>query len=325
VLSHFWFTGQYVMAYNDKISISAPCKTNFVGAVPGNTLVDLLKASKAKDVELILDNDNLLIKAASSRFKLGVMPSDSFLFEMPEFKSNRKLPVKGKEFLSCLSNCMWSVDENTTTPERLGVTLVAEGKELSFYSTDDKTMGYAYTELEGKTDLTRIILPAPFCVQLLKLADPEAPIQLEIEDDHVLYMAKNGVMLFGRLIETDRPLDFVEMVDHHYPAGTEEQLVSIPTKLKLILDRAVIITESNIEQPKTVVTVKEGKMRFVSKTEGRGEVYDVMQTPEHPEVSVTIDPKLLKRVYGQFTYMLVTEQAVVMAKDSKLYFVSPIA
>src|ERR1700757_1851266 len=72
VLSHLWFTGTSLMAYNDQIAISVPCKTDFKVAVPGATFISLLKNTIAKEIELSVANDEMQIKAASSRLKLPI-------------------------------------------------------------------------------------------------------------------------------------------------------------------------------------------------------------------------------------------------------------
>jgi DNA polymerase III sliding clamp (beta) subunit (PCNA family) len=332
VLTHLWFTGEQLMAFNDQIAISTPCKTDFVGATPGNILLDLLEASTARNVELSVADGQLLVKADGSRFELDMLPPEDFVFEMPQPQSKETLPVDGEEFLAGMESCMRSVSMGTSVAEQMGITLQIEGDQLALYGTDRTTISCSFLVLERDVPFTRVILRAEFCQQLLKLADP-ASLQIEVYGDHALFSGKD-VIMFGRVVETDRPLDFNEILNRHYPAGTESQLVKIPGKLKLILERACIITDSKVEEAYTTITVRDKVqqnggtvrvMRFVSKSD-LGEVKDAVLVPDHPEVKTEVDPKLMKAALGGgFTHMLVTESAVVMAERNKLRLVTSVS
>lgn len=322
IMTHFWFNGTHVMAYNDQIAIQVPCKTDFTGAVPGNVLLDLLKASRAKDVELTVVDDNLSIKAASSRFKLGLLPPEQFIFDMPK-PSKNSLPVNTKLFLDRIENCMRSVSGDTSVPDQLGITLLDDQESISLFATNGSTVSTSYIKTTGKVPFEdRVILSTVFCQQMLRLAkDHSKALQLEVQDDFSL-LTYGTTALFGRLIESEKPLNFEDIMKRHFTEADKKQLISIPTKLKLILDRAVIITDAKVDQTKTVVTVRDGRMRFSSKSD-RGEVFDSMQIEDQqPEVSIKVDPRLLKNGYGFFDHMLVTETCVVMVKEDMTYLVA---
>jgi hypothetical protein len=83
----------------------------------------------------------------------------------------------------------------------------------------------------------------------------------------------------------------------------------------------MVMTDSATEQTRTAITVKDGKMKFFSKS-GRGEVSDSMQVDGHPEVAIKVEPKLLKNGYGDFDHFLITDQCAIMAKGNNLYLVA---
>jgi len=317
-LQHFWFLGDQIMAFNDRIAISTPLKTEFKGAVPGKTLIDLLKASQAKEVELIAENNNLLIKAASSKFRLGILPTDSFLFEMPELaKDHQTFP---EDFYAAIDSCMRSVSADTSIPDQLGITLIPEDTTLHLFSTNNSTISTAKIKLKAAPKFKRVILSEPFCKQLLNLNEKGG--RLEINSEYALFV-QGETSLFGRLIESGNPLDFLDIFKHHTPPDYKKRLIAIPTKLQLILERAIIITDTTAADRKpTLISVKErGRMSFGSKSD-RGEVFDFMGIEEqHPEVQVRIEPKLIKLGYGAFDKMLVTKSGLMMVKDNKIYLV----
>lgn len=328
VLSHVWFTGTTILAYNDQIAISAPFKTDFKGAVPGATFASLLKNSKAKDVELEVyksgteDGAELLIKAASSRFKLPILPSSDFVFEMPKVTAASTIPVKG--LVAGIKECLRSVSTDTSAPDHMGVTLIPnEGKLLQLFSTNNSTISAASIAAPAKLPFKRAVLPSLFCQQMVSIASSGKEGTIEINEEHTLFSC-GGVMLYGRPISVDKPMPFVETVQAELPKNYKASLVSIPTKLQLMIERAIIITDSAAEQTTTTVSVKEGKMRFASKS-SRGEVFDTMMVePNQKDVTLSVHCKHLKAGYGAFDKMLLTETCFIMTKGDSFYLVGAV-
>lgn len=332
VLSHFWFSDSYVMAYNDQIAIRTKLAANFVGAVP-DTLTSLLSVSRAKEVEFFVGEDadkkklpdgQLLVKAASSKFKLPFLPeSATQIFEMPKPDATSALPVDINQFVEAVDACTRSLKEDTSMPDSLGITLIFGKDGVSFYATNDATISYAYVKYKDGhvKEGMRTVLSGNFCRQMIALAKLEGKRHIEITSDYSLFQCGDDV-LFGRLVDVPRPLDFDSVIEQAYPKALHKQLVTIPSKLELILDRAVIITESKTERSKTEITIKDSIARFLSKSE-KGEVRDSTQLEDkQPDVAVSIDPRLFKAGYGFFDKMTMTEHCLIMTKGSSLYLVS---
>ena len=325
ILTHFAFTGDSVLAFNEQIGMSTPLKTEFVGGVPGKLLMDLLNASKAKDVEFVDKKTELEIKAASSRFRLPVLTKDAFVFEMPK-PSDKTLPIPLKQFAQALDGCLRSVSTDQSTPDQLGVTLLPKGTdEIQFFSTNNATLSTTSLQLTtGKLPFKgRIILPALFCEQVVKLVK-DSKDKLEIRDDHALLSVGN-VRCFGRFLNSPKPVDFQSVVDTNLK-GVAKRLCPIPSKLRLVVERAIIVTQA--EKVLTNITVKDGIMRFESKS-GRGEVIDSVQV-DQDDAELALDPKHLKVGMASFYdadeakcgQMLMTDQCFIMARGSDYYLMA---
>lgn len=322
VLSHFWFKGDTLMCYNDQIAVSTKLKTDFRGAVPA-TLTSLLSVSRAKEIEFVDgEKEILLVKAASSKFKLPfLLVEQTKIFEMPKADLERALPVDIGAFIAAVDSCMRSLKEDTSVPDSLGITLELEAREIRLYATNDATISTAVVALKAVMPIKRVVISGNFCRQMLALAKLDGKKHIEIHDDYSLFQCGDD-LLFGRLVDIPRPLDFVSVIEQSYPAELESSLVSIPTKLQLILERAVIITESKTERSLTKITVKDGIAKFFSKSE-KGEVRDSVQLEDTQlDVEVGIDPRLFKMGYGFFDKMLLTEACLIMTKGDSLYLVS---
>lgn len=322
ILQHFWFKENELICYNDQIAIQTTLKSGFAGAVPA-TLTSLLSVSRAKEVEFIdSSNGTLTVKAASSRFKLPFLDEKATeIFTMP-LPTKDALPVDMNSFLSAIESCTRSLKEDTSMPDSLGITIVYNDKGFDLYATNDATISYARVKTKQELKEFRVVISGEFCRQMLNLAKLDGTKHLEIHDTYSLFKCGENV-LFGRLVDVQRPLDFDAVIDSSFPASAEKQLVSIPSKLELILDRAIVITDSKQDRPKTDITIKDGIAKFFSQSVDRGEVHDQVQLEvHHPDVSVSIDPRLFKAGWGAYDKMVLTKNCLVMSKGASLYLVS---
>lgn len=320
VLSHFWFTGKRLMAYNDHIAISVKCETDFVGAVP-KTLLALLATSKAEEVEMNVSGKSLNIKAVSSKFKLAIMGEEDFIFKMPKMRSTEPVGVDAGRFFQALESCMFSVGNDTSHADHLGVTLIEERGKLLMFSTDRATISHGELKLEGTLGIKRVILPSDFCRQMLRIVKGASTIKLEITDEYVL-CRHGSVTIYGKLVEPDHPLNFKGVLEQELTFD-KAAMADIPEKLQAVLERACIVTDSAIDKSRTEITVSVGgRAHFYSKSE-RGEVNDtILVDKKHPEVKVRVDPHRMKDGYGRFDKMYITNNAVVMMREAMVYLIS---
>lgn len=322
VLGHFCFTGDTLFAYNDRIGLSTPLITDFQGAVPGKLLLGLLKASKAESLDIEADDKEIALRVPKSKsvYRLAMLPPKSFVFEMPKLKRNGPCTM---DFCEAIKVCLSAVGSDTSVPEHMGVTLIPDKSGCSFYSTDDATMAHVY--VKANIADSRVIVPTRWCKQLLdltKLKD-NTVTGMEITTDYALLVTKEAT-LFGRILQSKNPIDFHEHFDQHVTPEADKQLVPMPSKLELILERAAIL--ASIEDVPTKIEVHAGEMSFFTANKrDPGEVYDTMQVKDHPSVSASLDAKLLKVGFEQFGVdgdMLITERCAIMSKGSAYYLVA---
>lgn len=325
VMSHFWFTGSRVMAYNDQIAISTPFKSEFKGTLPGMTLLNTLRSSKAKDAEFVVDGSELTVKLASTRGKFGYHEPDAFIFVMPK-SQGEGLPVHAPAFMRAVECCLRSVSHDTSNPDHLGVTVIPEKRHLALFATDTATMSSARVGLDkgGTVQFKdRVVLSSEFCRQMLALSKGiEDKVQLEIFDDHALLVVGDTV-LWGSLIESKDPTDFHANFEHLCPEKTLAKLVELPTKLAGIVERAMIVGESKADRARTSITEDGGRLRFFTKSD-HGEMTDTLLVgAEHAGVKVRVEPRLLKNGLGFFNRMLFTSDTVIMSNDhGDLYLIA---
>lgn len=321
IMNHFWFTGTKVMVYSEHVAISVPFETEFRGAV-AQTLLSLLRTSKAKEVELIPEGEALRVKAGSSKYKLGMMAPEDFIFDMPKW-DGAVLPVDAARFIEGLEACMFSVTTDTSHSEYTGVTFVNERDALHLYGTDRITITQAILKMgahEAKLP-KRITVRQEFCKQFLRVAGGARKIKMKLTDKYVLAQHE-GVLIYGRVEEPDAsPIEFGKIVDQHFPDEMHNKMFGIPSRLKAILERACIIAVDAVDATKTQVTVKDDTMRFLSASD-RGEVRDTLSIPKHPDFNGTIDPKRVLDASSRFDKFLMTSNLVIMKKGNITHLIS---
>lgn len=271
------------------------------------------------------------------------------------------LPVDPAEFLTGIESCLRSVGSDVSSPDQLGITLLRRGNTLQLFSTDRHTLSSAEVKLTDDPPLDegdRVILSQPFCKQMLRLlnwrtaagegvddeeGEEEAPkeeeksrfsskapkqIDLEITDKYALLAIGGGeeALLYGRLIKSDHPLDYEGIYNSHASKTHLKGLVDVPSNLGMVLDRANIIVKASLKPVATHIEVtalqESSRATFVSKSD-TGEVTDTLKLGvAHPEVAVTVSPKLMKKGATFFDKFVASEKSIVFKKGKLTYMVS---
>lgn len=324
ILTHIWFSKDRIMAYNDVIAIGAPCDSGFTGAVPGQTLLNLLKMSRAKEVKFTTVKDELEVKAAASVFRLSTLPADHFVFSMPKPQKKQETALLGnKQFLESIDTCLRSVSSDTSKPEHLGITLLPDKDNLEFYSTDSHTITHTKFALQGGNQIKkRVVLSAEFCRQLTQLGKSHKLTGLEINEDSAIARTGDGVELFGRLIEIGSPLDLAGVLKNHLPEKFRKKAIPIPARMKLVLERATIIAEMDVERTKTTVTIRDNVAKFFTKSKW-GEVSDTLPLEaEHEDIAFKIEAPRFKSAIDYFDNVLFGDSSTLLIKGNAIHLIS---
>ena len=323
LLTHFWLTGDKLVACNGNIALAVPFTTKFRGAVPAKLLPLLKAASFDRDIKPLAHNhDHLLIDGDRVRMRLGMLPP-KFLHVMPARQRNSNGNASAMAApIAAIEHCLISVGTDTSRSEHLGITLEPENDRVMLYATDEATIARACVQRDGLALAERAIIPAAFCQQMLRLYADLGPahkgdVNFEVSSRHVsgqreryaLFTA-GEVSLYGRLLETRTPLAFPAHVRAYLPAGYRSRLIEIPARLRTTLDLHRVF-----DQPKrslTTLTVRSGELHLWSKLDG-DEIEQMLALPGHADVAVRVEAQLLQRA-PHCTHMLITPRSIVMTQ-----------
>lgn len=353
LLTHFWFTGKQLMAFNDQIAIAIPYPTDFKGAVSSKLLELLQVKGGGASVEVVSDGrGNLVVQSLTRKAKDGplkpgkgrirlAMLDPEFIFKMPVPEDTTPKNGAMKDLINGMEHCLLSVGSDTSAAENLGVTFEKDPddpRRTILYSTDTQTICRAYIRSTNAVQLPhRAIVPGLFCEQMLRLyramsnEDREAGLaSFRITSRHVqgtgvterfaLFTA-GPATLYGRLLETRSPFDFADVLRHHLPKQYEDKLVPFPDRLRGAIERAFIVCD---EQRKRVeIKVAGGRLHLTSQSDHE-EVKDDLLFKSHDNISVNIEPRFLRRASTSFDQILVAPLCIVLAKSERgmLYLVS---
>lgn len=329
VLTHYWFTGRTVMAYNDVIAISAPYKTNIKGAIRGSLLSGILSKLSGEEVDFSQEGDSVIIKSKRSKMVAPLLSTDTFLFKFPK-SGEPTLTLKEKqvgELAAAFDICLQALSRRVSEPQRLGITIVPDKKGLCFYATDSITLSSAALAAKSHSLDRTVTLAKPFCESAQKLLSGKGVknVSLEVTDEYAILTIgedDDAILLYGRLVDDPNPPKFKDVVKQYLPEGSSESMVTIPKAFEAALDRAYLVVHKALE-PSTQISVVESKngdvlVRIAAKSE-QGEVTESVKIDEHADVSLGIDLSRLRDCdISKFDRILFDEACIVLGRGSDM-------
>lgn len=324
ILTHFWFDGETAVAYNDRIGITVmfkDVKPGFKGCVPGNTLLGLLRSSTAADVMLTEDDGWFVIKTKVIDAKLAMIPIKEAkdVWDIRKLRGDHKsLGIPANVLIPALVRCLCSTTDDTSTPDQLGVTFIPNGDDtISLYATDNNTLTRVI--IDGELD-ERVIVSAEFCRQVVALVDRNSkkPVDLRITSTYALLTTDKAV-LYGKLIESEKPVPFENQFKHHFPNNLRGSLVGIPKFMAAALERSLVMAAAGEGEARMTIECKSNRFKCVtSAVVGQDTIGTITDSIDlkHPDVKASLRPKDVKSGMEFYTKMLVTSECLVMCDDA---------
>ena len=312
--THFWFYGLSVIACNDRIAISKPCKTDFAGALPGQHLLGLISASGAKEVHFTMDKqDEVKLKLGGANCKLAALPLKD-LFQMPKPQSDKRLFLDYQDLKKALGHCMTAIVDDASG--YAGVALVSKSDHISLYSSNGKALVHA--PVKCKNSNVKAILSEVFVKQLLSFISEENP-SLEIHENYALFSTKETV-LWGRLLNPDAPSEFDATLTRILPANINKASFKMPAAFRYAIDRAIVILDHPSSDGYAEFDLQSGELIITSKS-ALGTVVDKIQDIEQDDIKTRFNPILLKVGCERFDRILLTKGYAIITDQTNVYIV----
>ena len=315
-----------ISAFNDVqgITIETNVLEGLNCAVPGTTFLKLLKTINRPEVILDADENksSLKIKFGRNRTQLAILPEEDFIYEFPKLEDAKTLEMSGI-FLEASNLCLSSVSDVPGHPELNTLTVIIKNKTVSLYSTDNKTMSRVIFETNESIGDARLIVPAPFFIQLLELSTPsirENGLTLKYNNKMMSVNFNNGTKISTMLMDVDDVMDFTGIFESEVPGLDRVLFTEPPEGLKNALERASVFSE--LKNQKIVnVDVKE-KAIYLRAESALGNAADIIEFPiDLGNFSFGINPEVfLQAITRTNELALLPNMVMCFKKTAELEF-----
>jgi len=289
--THFAFMDDKIVTYNDEISISHPLPVGFTGAVKAEELYAFLNKSKAKNIKLEPQENELHIKAGRSKVWLVfhskiVLPLD----EIDEATKWKKVP---SDFLDALRFTSQACATDMSSP---GLTCVRVRKDGVAEATDSfRIAQYPLPDFTLKKD---ILIPKSSIVPLLNYD----VTHISISDSWVHFKTEEGSQFSCRLMAAEMP-----ELDAFFEFKGRKLL--FPDGIEKLLERASIFLKES-EEKFVTIAADEKKMVISSqgKTGGFEEPIKLKEATKYLEFIIM--PQLLQTILASTNKCIVSKDAL---------------
>lgn len=323
--SHFWFTGEDLIAFNGKTAMLTRLRTDFKGAIP-RKLAQVLKTSAADDVELTEKEGMLIVRQAKSKVKLPILHPDEWPWTMPALKRSQPVKLDVGRFLQTMNALQASLANITHTIDFLGVNVHHFGTSWRLYASDIATLTYGkLTVIDGAKfeHPETFIIPTAWCKLACDFLKGSETLTVELGQDYLWCQNKAGVVLWSKIIEPDeRPMDFHGTIFNTFTRQAEDDQVPIPDEIVPLLERATLVIAKAKQSPRVTVEVKDDTLQVYAISEQGESIEAIPISKGHPNTVAIVKADRMLKACETYSKMVVTMDAVVMTKDNLIHLIS---
>jgi hypothetical protein len=320
-LTHLWFDGDQVQAFNIGLGLCAPLKTDFTGGVPGRLFISLLQSSSAEEIEVGEDGDCLEVVQGKSRTKLPMLAMDrnpwSERFGKPP-KSAGCVPLT-EELLDALRRVRIVKHKEPNRVEHYGITFMASKEDMRLYTTDSRML--ARIVVPGKFEDEDGVLPWAFAEQIIALCEPGA--RLYLSDDFLMATSNekdDGPRIYSTVLDASELMDLDGIIANFIVENAAS--APLPKGLGESLDRAALLSASS-EDPVIQITVKKNTFFLNGRYSKTTEVDESLDLDgKHPEGKITVRVDQLQAAMAQAEEFTIGEALVLRGEKDFLSMIA---
>lgn len=192
--------------------------------VPGKLLTEFINSLTAEKIELILKDNNLIVKTDKTHASFTTISSSDF----PPFP---EVPKNGKTFpinkiKDAILKTVFAASNDESRPVLTGIKTVISNGIMSLMATDGYRLSINKVEIDDKKENLEIILPATSLLEVIRIAEilkAEEVGFFIIENKNQAVFTLSGVNIFTRVIDGEFP--------------NVEKIIPVEFKTKVTIDR----------------------------------------------------------------------------------------
>lgn len=227
--SHYIFTGNNVVTYNDRLCISYPFSSEYTFSVEGEDLLKTMRTVKETECEIEVTENSIRVKSPTVDAELSTVVGDRAAESMIEgirLDSLAWSPLP-KDFARNLTLCSFSASDDATHRNLTGVHVAGNFME----SSDDLRI----TEVVFDGEVPEVLIPKKACEEIGKYS----PVEYCIDESWIHFRNDEGLIFSSRVINETFP----NCEAHFDFEGTE---VCLPSELKEVAKEISFMCEGKL-------------------------------------------------------------------------------
>lgn len=320
VFSCFCFNGKTVSAYDDIVALQHALPFEVKGGIRGRLLLGFLTASRAQDVAVEQEGQQVTLRLGRSKFDTTALPETDFAFVFPkEAHAAGQVPVT-KALLQAMGKAQCSMGSDPTHPWRMGVTLVSGKKGLTLYSSDNRSATRVFVAGATMDGVKAVVLPPRFCEMLLTFSKATKPDTLLVGDAWVQVRFGGGSLrLFSRTTGKADASSYEQVFSS--ALKDDVTFADVPKGLQHCLERAAAVLPFS-KDPYSRLRAKDNKL-ILSTESSAGNVRDVITLDGIYKCDELVSPTLLGRMLSYANqFAVVSGSCIVLKGERFLHLVS---
>jgi DNA polymerase III sliding clamp (beta) subunit (PCNA family) len=308
--THFIFTGESILTYNDRICVVYPFETDFSCSVPSEELYKIISSTDDDTLDVSLVDKNISIKGKKIKASLATDTGDQILERAnllsynKSLKKSQKLP---KDFVEAITMCMFSTSKDATRPALTGVLI--DGDYIA--STD----GFRISEykMASGIDNDEIIVPATSIVELVKFE----PLKFYIEKSWAYFINKQNA-IFCCMIIIDKFPDYSKFLK-----GFEKVEITLPKNTKQMIEMVSVLAVGDFDLEKEITVKIESNQLSCKGQNARGWITNTGKIEYDGEpIEFIINPLFLMKILDHTASMFLGDGKILFTDQHFKHIIS---
>jgi hypothetical protein len=300
-MTHFQFTGDNLVAYNDAIHIKYPFKTDFICSAPAKPLHKLISSLKGERVSLKKVKGTLKIKSKETDSELNIVVEndiDHILTKIEEDLAKQKYKPIPADFTEAAHLCSFSAAKDETQG-----TLTCVHIKGTTIEAGDRTRCSRYV-MEKK--MPEFLIRASVPNELVKYN----VTRYAVSESWVHFKTEEGAFFSCRRVKGDY-LDYDKFFDDF--KGVK---VVLPEKLAEALNTLLAFSDEGwMVQPYTEIIFKKDKLVCKVQSNVGKSTRQMKLDYNKKERSIRINPYLLKQVLDKANTIFIGSRMAMFKHD----------
>jgi DNA polymerase III subunit beta len=270
-----------------RTSLEAEVATEGAVVVPGKLLVDLARLLSGEEVSIEHRQGEGVVEivSGSAVYRIHTYNAEDFP-RLPDPTGTAMIPIDAEALLETAAKVSRAASRDESRPVLTGILVRFEGESLVMAATDSYRLAVKETSMSEPGPELDAIVPARALVELSRVAQGAAELQLGLQENQVLF-GSDGVLLTTRRIEGQFP-NYRQLLPE-----TFESEVTLPRdELLEVVRRVSVMAQRNAPLR---LRFAEGELTVSAQTQDVGEGRETMPAPFSGEpIDIGFNPEFLR-------------------------------